>query len=217
MHRFDRHHRMLGYGIAVLAGFVDSTGFLAASHYFVSFMSGNTTRLGVDIVTDPFQAIIPALLIGGFVSGVVLGSLAADWKEGWHKTVVLTFTTTLLILAAMLRLGGYKVAFLGFTVVAMGVLNNTYRIGGEVVVGVTYMTGALVRFGQGLAGKIAGRERPGWLANGLLWLSLATGAVTGAAASVWAGWYPTHIAATAAALLAISAYAIERRDADQPS
>ena len=57
MDRLDRPRRMLAIGLAGLAGFVDATGFLSAGGYFTSFMSGNTTRFGVDLATDPQMAL----------------------------------------------------------------------------------------------------------------------------------------------------------------
>ena len=63
---------------AALAGYVDAAGFLSANRYFVSFMSGNTTRLGVALGTSPHDAIVPALLIGGFIAGVTAGAAAAS-------------------------------------------------------------------------------------------------------------------------------------------
>ena len=41
--------RALQLGLSGLAGLLDATGFLIANGYFVSFMSGNTTQLGVRI------------------------------------------------------------------------------------------------------------------------------------------------------------------------
>jgi uncharacterized membrane protein YoaK (UPF0700 family) len=62
----------------------------------------------------------------------------------------------------------------------MGALNNTFQRDGEVTVGLTYMTGALVRFAQGLAARIAGSGGEGWVNWLLLWLGLALGALAGA-------------------------------------
>ena len=66
MNAIDQSRRRLAIAAAALAGFVDAVGFLSANSYFVSFMSGNTTRLGVDLVTSPTTALVPALLIAGF-------------------------------------------------------------------------------------------------------------------------------------------------------
>ena len=65
-------------------------------------------------------------------------------------------------------------------VLAMGAINNTFQRGGEVTVGLTYMTGALVRLGQGFALWLAGKAEPGWPAWGALWAGLLCGAVLGA-------------------------------------
>ena len=46
--------------------------------------------------------------------------------------------------------------------------------------GITYITGALVKVGQLLAVALTGGARWAWIPNLLLWASLATGAVLGA-------------------------------------
>ena len=61
--QLDRPRRRLAIALAALAGFVDAVGFLTAGGYFASFMSGNTTRLGVDFANDPARALLPAALI----------------------------------------------------------------------------------------------------------------------------------------------------------
>nr|WP_295670961.1 DUF1275 family protein [Sphingomonas sp.] len=48
-----------------MAGYVDAVGFLATGGYFVSFMSGNSTRLAVGIAQGAASAAITAGLIGG--------------------------------------------------------------------------------------------------------------------------------------------------------
>ncbi len=180
MNSIDRSRRRLAIAAAALAGFVDAAGFLSAQGYFVSFMSGNTTRLGVDLALRPMMAIIPAMLIVGFVLGVFVGALLAARAGAQRKVAVLALVTILLVAAAISHLVGAGLAMLGFLVLAMGVLNNTFQRDGEVSVGLTYMTGALVRFAQGLAARITGTGGEGWANWLLLWLGLALGAVTGA-------------------------------------
>jgi uncharacterized membrane protein YoaK (UPF0700 family) len=192
MERFDRPRQALAIGLAALAGFVDAVGFLSADGYFVSFMSGNTTRLGVDLAKDWRGAATPALLITGFVAGVAAGGLVALRMRQRRKPAVLTLVAVLLLLAAVLRSSGQVEASLAALVAAMGALNNTFQRDGEIAVGLTYMTGALIRLGQGLAAKLAGERRSDWPAYLLLWLGLASGATTGAlvfvrigAAALW--------------------------------
>lgn len=185
MYSMARAERLLAYGIAAAAGFVDATGFLAADRYFVSFMSGNTTRLGVEAGLGSSAAFPAAALIVGFVLGVATGALLAERTAGRRRSAVLGLSCTFLAIAAMGQAAGSIAVFLGGSVLAMGAINNVFRKDGEVALGVTYMTGALVRVGEGLAGWIggSGRGRKGVLPSLLLWTSLAAGAALGALAS----------------------------------
>lgn len=180
MNSIDRSRRRLAIAAAGLAGFVDAAGFLSANGYFVSFMSGNTTRLAVDLMVDPRMAAVPGLLIAGFVLGVFSGALLAARAGPRRKVAVLALVTLFLFCAAIAQLAGAVTAMLGFLVLAMGALNNTFQRDGEVSVGLTYMTGALVRFAQGLAARVSGSGGEGWSSWLLLWLGLALGAIFGA-------------------------------------
>ena len=64
---------------------------------------------------------------------------------------------------------------------AMGMENTVLEENGETRVGLTYMTGALVKFGQRLAAAWTGGPRFGWTPHLFLWLGLASGAALGAA------------------------------------
>ncbi|MCW1382312.1 DUF1275 family protein [Novosphingobium sp. KCTC 2891] len=177
----DRARRRFAICLAGLAGFVDAVGFLSASGYFVSFMSGNTTRLAVALGTDPARALAPLLLILGFIAGVAIGALVVLRAGTWRKPALLLLVALLLLAAAAARAAGMPNLMLGAMVMAMGAINNTFQRDGEVAIGLTYMTGALVKLGQGLALHITGRARPGWMLWGLLWAGLLAGAVLGAA------------------------------------
>ena len=157
MQRYDPDRRRLAIALSGLAGFVDAVGFLSANGYFVSFMSGNSTRLGVALSTGSRAALIPALLIAGFVCGVTLGALLALGVGSRRKPVILGTVAFLLLIGATARALGNEPIMAAALVLAMGVTNNTFQRGGEVTVGLTYMTGALVRLGQGLALRIAGK------------------------------------------------------------
>lgn len=197
MNSLDRRRQQLAVGLAGLAGFIDAIGFISAKGYFVSFMSGNTTRLGVDIAREPGQAAIPALLIAGFVAGVTAGAVLAGRAGARRKPAVLALVTALLTAAAASRGVTPPALTLALLVAAMGALNNTFLRDGEVSVGLTYMTGALVKLGQAIGARLLGQARSGWLAYAVLWCGLACGAVLGAlawshlaAAALWlgAGW-----------------------------
>jgi len=79
MTRFDRKSRLLAACLSSLAGFVDALAFLKLGGFFVSFMSGNSTRLGVGLAQWSTNAGIAGGLIATFVVGVFFGSLAGAW------------------------------------------------------------------------------------------------------------------------------------------
>lgn len=208
MIHYDRTRRRFAIVLAGLAGFVDAVGFLSADGYFVSFMSGNTTRLGVSLGTDPVRALTPALLVAGFLCGVTGGALLALQAGKYRKVAVVALVAALLLAAASARALNMPIAMLAALVAAMGAINNTYQRGGEVTIGLTYMTGALVRLGQGLALRLTGKPAPGWTSWAGLWAGLLSGATAGAylqdrlpLACLW-------IAATWAAAMAVAAFSI---------
>ncbi|MEN9718256.1 MAG: hypothetical protein RIQ99_1134 [Pseudomonadota bacterium] len=205
MQQIDQPRRQLAIALAALAGFVDAAGFLAANRYFVSFMSGNTTRLGVDLITTPATAWIPAVLITAFVVGVTGGALIAQRAADQRKPAVLGSVAMVLGAAAALHAAHAGLPMLILLAAAMGALNNTFQRGGTVSLGLTYMTGALVRMGQGLAARLSGQSGEGWHGWLLLWLGLSGGAVAGALG--WTHWSDgaLWLAAGWAALLALAA------------
>lgn len=209
MHRYDPARQRLALGLAALAGLVDACGFVVAGGYFTSFMSGNTTRMGVELAQTPLLALAPLGLIAAFLAGVIGGALIGRRSEGRRKRVLLGIVALLLASGAGLLAGGFPIPFLGASAMAMGLANNVFARDGEVTVGVTYMTGALVRFGQGIAGRLAGEPLESTRGYGLLWSALALGAVAGGALSLAAPLYAAALAALAALALWLAARRIE--------
>jgi uncharacterized membrane protein YoaK (UPF0700 family) len=203
VNRFDRPRQALAIALAFLAGYVDALGFLSGDRYFVSFMSGNTTRLAVDLIAEPHRAVLPALLLASFVAGVAGGSVAAGRSGRWRKPVVIGLVAALLLASATLHANGYVGAGLGTMVLAMGAVNNAIQRRGEVAVGVTYMTGALVKLGQGLGAAISGETRSGWAPHLLLWSGLFAGGITGAVLFTQFGGTASWLAGLGAAALAL--------------
>lgn len=210
MHRYDPARQRLALGLAALAGLVDATGFVVAGGYFTSFMSGNTTRMGVELVHSPPLALAPLALIAAFLAGVTGGAVVGRRFAGRHKRVLLGLVAPLLTAGAGLLAAGLPVPFLGLAAMAMGLANNVFVRDGEVTVGVTYMTGALVRFGQGIAGKLAGAPLESTRGYGFLWSALALGAAAGGGLCLIAPPWAAGLAAIAALALWGFAFAVER-------
>jgi uncharacterized membrane protein YoaK (UPF0700 family) len=187
MKDYSRREIGLAAMLSGVAGFVDAVGYLKLGGFFVSFMSGNSTRLGVGLGTLVWsQAGRAAGLIALFLVGVIVGALVSR-RGGLRRGPVLAAEALLLIAAA----GFFTIRFdtLGVVclVLAMGVENAVFQRGGEVAVGLTYMTGALVKAGQRMAGALTGGEKWAWAPYLALWSALCLGAALGAAAYVKVG------------------------------
>jgi uncharacterized membrane protein YoaK (UPF0700 family) len=195
--RYDRRIRLLAAGLSALAGFVDAIGFIKLGGFFVSFMSGNSTRLAVALAQG--SALTGGGLIAVFVAGVALGSLAGRLAGLRRAPAVLGLVTLLLAMAAGLgvaRLGGPAVACMAL---AMGAENAVFEQDGEVQIGLTYMTGTLVKLGQRITAALLGGAPWAWAPYLMLWLGLVLGAVTGAGAYAHFGLGSLWFAAAAAA------------------
>ena len=167
--------------LALLAGFVDGFGYVYLGGYFVSFMSGNTTRVGVGLGADDLAAAgWGALLIASFVAGVMAGTVLARPAWRWSSTAVLGLVALALAAAALLAASGVTPAAAAALAVGMGAVNTTFSGGGEVSFGITYTTGALVKIGQGLVTALRGGSRTTWVRHLVLWLSILGGAGIGA-------------------------------------
>ncbi|MDB5591561.1 MAG: hypothetical protein JWR86_2086 [Enterovirga sp.] len=189
----------------MLAGYVDAVGFIELGGLFVSFMSGNSTRLATGIVDGSGAALTAATLVLLFVLGVVAGTLLGRTVPRWRRPAILILVAALLAGAAALDRHGLFAAAIAAAVLAMGAENTVFERDGEVQVGLTYMTGTLVKLGQRIAATLLGGERWGWMPYLLLWLGLVVGAVLGAAVHPWLGLGSLWIAAAAALVLAIPA------------
>ncbi|PZR36230.1 MAG: DUF1275 domain-containing protein [Caulobacter segnis] len=193
MKSYGRGEVMLAVTLSGVAGYVDAIGFLKLGGFFVSFMSGNSTRLGVGLATGHWGAVSTVLtLVASFVAGVVLGALTARGFGENRRSPVLVLEAILLAAGATLLGLGYDTAGITAVAMAMGAENAVFQRNGDVAVGLTYMTGALVKAGQRIAGALVGGEPADWLRYVLLWTGLAAGGALGAltyllvgAASLW--------------------------------
>ena len=170
--------------------------------FFVSFMSGNSTRLGVGLNGSVADALAAAGLLTSFILGVTGGSLLGRASERHRVLTVLTFVAASLSAGAALGLFNYLHASLAVTAFAMGALNATLEHQGRVRVGLTYMTGSVVKLGQALADRLTGRDGD-WLPPLLLWTGFLLGAVAGAVAITRLGFDALWLGAIITVALAI--------------
>ncbi len=178
---FERRTNLLmAAGLSCLAGFNDAIGFRTLAGFFVSFMSGNSTRLAVNLSAEDWSIVglLPLALIVLFLLGVMAGAVVQEKVVRRKQAGVLALVTGCLATAAILAAFDQQGVAVVLLVMAMGASNNVFVRDGEVSVGVTYMTGTLVKLGQRLAGRAMGVDRP-WAPYLVLWLGLVFGAVAG--------------------------------------
>jgi uncharacterized membrane protein YoaK (UPF0700 family) len=198
----SRRNIVLACALSALAGYIDGIGFLHLGGLFVSFMSGNSTRMGVSLAQGDWSNAATALgLIVLFVAGAAAGSLIVLGRGANRQPWLLLTEALLLAGAAICYSSGYANAAIAAIVLAMGLENAVFLIEGGGGLGLTYVTGALVKVGQLLAAALTGAERWGWVPNLLLWAALVAGAVCGAAAYHWINLAAVWFAAGAALAL----------------
>jgi uncharacterized membrane protein YoaK (UPF0700 family) len=137
------------------------------------------------------MSITAALLMLCFVAGVVVASACRRrfWSAHPHGPTVLT--TLSLVAATVVDVidegwGQNMLDFAPITLVVFGIgaLNTSFVKDGEVSVPLSYVTGTLVKMGQGIERHIAGGTASDWLGYLLLFASFVLGAVIGGFISV---------------------------------
>jgi uncharacterized membrane protein YoaK (UPF0700 family) len=166
--------------LAMIAGCVDAVGFSELGGYFVSFMSGNSTRLGLHLAYQEWSSAWFVLgLVALFVGGAALGAIVVE-QAGRRSAVMLLLVEAALLAAASFLLDGARpMAGVVFLPVAMG-LSNAFVLGDRGArIGLTYMTGTLVRIGTGLTRLGSPGEARAVLLDIALWLALVLGVTIG--------------------------------------
>lgn len=164
--------------LSVLAGMTDAIGFMASGD-FVSFMSGNTTRMAVAISAgDAGLTLRLALLVATFIVGNALGIIVS--RLGGRRALPLLLIIAALLCAAATWPFDSQLPALLAAIIAMGMLNAAVEEVNGLPVGLTYVTGALSRFGRGLGRWMLGERRNGWRVQLIPWTGMFAGAVLGA-------------------------------------
>jgi uncharacterized membrane protein YoaK (UPF0700 family) len=188
---FDSEAR-LSWLLAGLAGVLGATAFTHSAGYFVTFMTGNAQRAALGFFRgDVVLSITAGLLLLCFVAGVVVASVCRRhfWVAHPHGPTVLTTFSLLAATAVDVIDEGWEENLLDFAPIllvafAIGALNTSFVKDGEVSVPLSYVTGTLVKMGQGIERHIAGGTAADWLGYFLLFTSFALGAIVGGCISL---------------------------------
>jgi uncharacterized membrane protein YoaK (UPF0700 family) len=126
------------------------------------------------------------LLLLCFVGGVVIASVCRRhfWVAHPHGPTVLTTFSLVAATGLDIVLGRWGSTQLDFApimlvVFGIGALNTSFVKDGEVSIPISYVTGTLVKMGQGIERHIAGGKASDWLGYFLLFASFVLGATVG--------------------------------------
>ena len=177
--------RRTGTGIALvaaisfIAGMTDAVG-LHLSGDFVSFMTGNTTRAAISLEAGVYSHAAKLLVaIVAFVAGNAGGIVVAH-KFDRSIFAVLVAVGLLVAIAALLRGNAFALVQFYLVVFAMGMVNAAVEHIEGLPIGLTYVTGALSRFGRGIGRFLLGERSLDWGIQLVPWLGMISGAICGA-------------------------------------
>lgn len=186
--------------LSVIAGMSDAIGFSQTGE-FVSFMSGNTTRMAIAFSNhDLSRGLRLFTVIGLFVLGNTLGAIVGHLGRTHKRTCLLIYSFFLLGVSATLpRVVGYpdtlglenlpgavrtyvpdmSLVSLVLLIFAMAGLNCTVEIAEGVGLSLTFVSGALAKLGRGLGNLFMGEGRVDWTVQLGPWGGLVLGAIIG--------------------------------------
>lgn len=90
-----------------------------------------------------------------------------------------------------------------FVAFGVGALNTSFLANGEVSVPLSYVTGTLVKMGQGIERHVSGGDYADWLGYFLLYASFGFGAPAGGLLSLLVAGWAMLVTATGVCLVAI--------------
>jgi uncharacterized membrane protein YoaK (UPF0700 family) len=195
--------------ISFIAGMTDAIG-LRLSGDFVSFMTGNTTRAAIAIADgDVHHGLVLLGAVFVFVLGNAAGIIVAHLVRR-RMFGVLSGVAMLLSLASMLQDPGLHLLRFYVVVLAMGMVNATVEHIEGLPIGLTYVTGALSRFGRGIGRYIMGERKMDWTIQAVPWLGMISGALCGAVLGIALPDDALFIAAVLTLFVALSTLLIRR-------
>lgn len=196
-----------GMGIALVAtlsfvaGMTDAIG-LRMSGDFVSFMTGNTTRAAMSLQDGNWGHALKLLgAIATFVLGNAVGIVIAHRADNRIFAVLAAVGATLAVASDLPTTDVPLVQFY-LVVLAMGMINAAVEHVEGLPIGLTYVTGALSRFGRGIGRWLIGERKMDWTIQIVPWLGMLSGALCGAVVGAYMDYASLWIVAAIVTLLA---------------
>ncbi|WIM67135.1 YoaK family protein [Corynebacterium breve] len=208
----SRREHLLGAGFAFIAGFVDALAFMFLGGVFLSFMSGNVTRIAASAVSGDWEMVrLAASCVVLFLLGVMEGALvrrlaALRVRPAWVQNVVVLNVALLFVSSSFTLLLGAPAVAVRVASLGIGAMNSIFEKRGEVSIALTYMTGTLVKMGQRFVDTFFGGAHQAWMQHFLIAFSLGSGALVGGFAYAWLGLNALYVATVM--ILAMSTFTL---------
>jgi uncharacterized membrane protein YoaK (UPF0700 family) len=174
----------LAFAFAAIAGYADAIGYLRYKA-FAGMMTGNTVLMGLaffhraDLPVGNYAAVLAIFFVTSLIALAAL-----RWR--CPPLVLLAAEAVALLLPEIIR-GPWAIASL---VIAMGLQNPLAQRFG-LALSTTFITGDILRFGEGLVGRVVphrGHKPAPFAIYGIAWLGYAIGAALGAASFAAFRW-----------------------------
>ncbi len=173
---------LLSCALVLISGFIDAVGYLQLGKIYLSFMSGNSTKLGIALFEGDSAVLTNiGLVIFLFVVGAFIGTLITDRLGKWRLAGILGFESLLFAGAIVFLLFLHTQSVLFPIAVAMGMQNTMHQMVAHADVGKGFVTGTLFGIGQALAKAVRGKAPASeWAVLALSWVIFVFGAALGA-------------------------------------
>ena len=198
--------------LTAISGFLDAAAFVELNRLYVSFMSGNSTHLGMALAAAAFpQALAIVAIIAAFVVGAGMGTWIADNLPRHLPVSVVGVEAAILLAALVLMRSDQPLVALTLVGLSMGMQNVLHQIVAKADVGKSFITGALFGLGQSMARmlRVPGATRQA-LSNLLSWSAFVAGAAAGAATLTWFGLTACLLVALSAMLALLGALLVKK-------
>ncbi len=173
-----------------VSGYVNGLGLLVLGDVFLSFMSGNSTRLGIQLAKGDMGAMFKyGSVLVAFIAGAFIGDLLVSVIKK-ERLLVIVGAEIILLCLTLLLLQSRPVSWVTFLplTVAMGVQNHAQITVKDTVLGKSYVSGQLFALGVALSKACQGKQY--WsqsLICGLGWLFFIVGGSAGTLLVIAAG------------------------------
>lgn len=145
----------LAFLFSFISGYIDVLGILAIGGVFLSFMSGNSTRLGIHIVYHEWGEVLKyVLVLSTFVLGSFIGNMVCvgSHLQTIKRILILDiFGLSLALILQYTPLEPWSFPVLSF---AMGIQNKAQVEVNNATIGKGFMTGVLYGIGEALARRV---------------------------------------------------------------